>query len=186
MTECRETDEWLMAQVAAGRRELLTVLVRRYANPLLTFLVRMTNDHHRAEELFQEVFLQVWLKRRQYQAPRPFRSWLFAIAANHGRAAFRRARPRDASLDGAGEPLSVSGSSPIDAAIAVETCEAVAAAVAQLPAKQRQVIVLRIWNGLSFAEIAQAIGAAEVTARSHMHHGLNAMRRYLEPKLRDA
>jgi DNA-directed RNA polymerase specialized sigma24 family protein len=44
--------------------------------------------------------------------------------------------------------------------------------------------VLRIWNGLSYAEIAQTTGVGEATARSHMFHGLAAVRKYLEPRLK--
>jgi DNA-directed RNA polymerase specialized sigma24 family protein len=45
-------------------------------------------------------------------------------------------------------------------------------------------VVLRIWEGLSYAQIAQIVGREEVTVRTNMHHGLAAMRRYLEPRLR--
>src|SRR5919199_3630298 len=83
-----DRDEWLMAQVANGSRDHLEPLIRRYANPLLTFIQRMIGDRHRSEELFQEVFLAVWTKRRQYQFPRPFRAWLYAIPAHKCRASF--------------------------------------------------------------------------------------------------
>ncbi len=55
--------------------------------------------------------------------------------------------------------------------------------VEQLPPQQRTVIVLRIWNGLSFREISEVVGTTESTARSNMHRGLQTMRSYLEPRL---
>ncbi|HEV3444288.1 MAG TPA: sigma factor [Gemmataceae bacterium] len=76
MHQAQERDEWLMAQVADGKREHLEPLIRHYANPLLIFIRRMVGDQHRSEELFQDVFLAVWVKRRQYEFPRPFKSWL--------------------------------------------------------------------------------------------------------------
>lgn len=82
-------DEWLMGQVARGRRDGLDILVRRYAGPLLTFLTRMTGDRHRSEELFQDVFLAVWVKGRQYDPFRMFKPWLYRIAINKCRASFR-------------------------------------------------------------------------------------------------
>src|SRR5262249_57506878 len=85
----QERDEWLMAQVALGKRDYLEPLIRRYASPLLTFIQQMVHDRHRSEELFQEVFLAVWVKRRQYQFPRTFKSWLYAIAVNKCPAPFR-------------------------------------------------------------------------------------------------
>jgi len=67
MAAIGEPDETLMARTADGDRACLELLVRRHATPLLTFLARMAGDRHRGEELFQEVFLAVWVKRRQYQ-----------------------------------------------------------------------------------------------------------------------
>jgi RNA polymerase sigma-70 factor (ECF subfamily) len=184
MSQPDQSDEWLMGQVSLGKRDHLTGLVRRYAGPLLTFIERMTGDRHRSEELMQEVFLRVWLKRKTYKASNRFRSWLFAIAANHCRTAFRRSKPKAESLPERGGQVPVAaGPSPAEAAVSAETANLVAAAVAQLPPQQRMVVVLRTFSGLSFAEIGQAIGRSEVTARSHMHHALCGMRRYLEPRM---
>jgi RNA polymerase sigma-70 factor (ECF subfamily) len=176
-----ERDESLMQLVAAGRADLLEWLVRRHATGLLTFLVRMLGDRHRAEEQFQEVFLAVWLKRRQYQFPRPFRPWLYAIALNRCRAVFRLRTPPPLSL--VTEPVAPAGddNSPAEQVIAEETAELVSRAVTRLPAQQRAVVVLRIWQGLGYGKIAEVIGCTEGTVRSHMHHGLAALREALQP-----
>src|SRR6266571_1836886 len=92
MNQRNDRDEWLMAQVALDKREFLEPLIRRYANPLLTFIRRMVGDAHRSEELFQEVFLAVWVKRHQYRFPQPLKAWLYAIALNKCRASFRERR----------------------------------------------------------------------------------------------
>jgi RNA polymerase sigma-70 factor (ECF subfamily) len=176
-----ERDEWLMGQVALGRRQYLEPLVRRYAGPLLTFIRRMHGDGHGSEDLFQEVFLAVWCKRKQYQFPRSFKSWLYAIALNKCRAVYRRKRAPALRLHQEGSPEpQAAGETPSKTAVAVETASAVQAAVVKLPTKQRQVVVLRVWNGLSYAEIAEAIGSTEATARSHMHHALAALRGTLD------
>jgi len=186
MNQASASDERLMGQVAQGNREHLEILVRRHASPLLTYIERMVGDHHRAEELFQDVFLAVWVKRRTYRFPRTFRSWLFAIATNRCREAFRRVRPMDVlpPQEWAGAAPASSGPTPAEAAVATETANLVAAAVAQLPPGQRTVVVLRNWNGLSFAEIAEVVGRSEGTVRSNMHHALAGIRRYLEPRMR--
>src|SRR5262245_35181724 len=90
MNAPEERDEWLMTQVARGKRDQLEPLIRRHATPLLTFIPRMVGDRHKSEELFQEVFLAVWVKRGTYKFPRPFKPWLYAIALNKCRAAFRK------------------------------------------------------------------------------------------------
>lgn len=186
MNPREERDEWLMAQVALGKREHLELLVRRYASPLLTFIQRMVGDRHQGEELFQEVFLAVWRNRRQYQFPRPFKAWLYAIAVNRCRAAFRSRKPGSpGSLDDeVSAALPASGPSPADTAIATEQASLVLQAVAQLPTQQRLVVVLRIWDDLSYTEIADVLKRSEGTVRANMHHALAAIRQQLEPRLR--
>jgi RNA polymerase sigma-70 factor, ECF subfamily len=178
-----DRDEWLMAQVALGKRDHLEPLVRRYASRLLTFIRRMVGDEHRSEELFQDVFLSVWEKRKTYRFPKPFKAWVYAIAANKCRANYRGQRLRTfAPLDDDGP--AASSDEPADTLIATETATIVSSAVAQLPPQQRLVVVLRVWDGLSYGEIAEIVERPEGTVRSHMHHGLAAMRKYLEPRLR--
>jgi RNA polymerase sigma-70 factor (ECF subfamily) len=185
MDQAQRPDEWLMAEVRLGERAALEPLIRRYATPLLTFIQRMIGDRHHSEELFQEVFLAVWKKRRQYQFPRPFKPWLYRIAINRCRAAFRGRGvptcdfPKEDSLTAPGD----SDPSPPDQAIATETAALVTAAVTRLPPQQRLVVVLRIWDELSYAEIASLLGRTEATVRSHMHHGLAALKQYLGPRL---
>jgi RNA polymerase sigma-70 factor (ECF subfamily) len=185
MQERDDRDEWLMARVAHGERDCLAALVRRHATRLLTFIERMAGDRHRAEELFQEVFLAVWVKRAQYEFPRPFRPWLYAIAANKCHAAARGGRPAAVALDdSAAWAPAAADPSPEESAVATETAALVAGAVTLLPPQQRAVVVLRVWEGMSYADIAEALGRSEATVRSHMHHGLAALRKHLEPRLR--
>ncbi len=146
MAPLGEPDETLMARTADGDRACLELLVRRHATPLLTFLARQCGDRHRAEELFQEVFLAVWVKRRLYQSPRPFRPWLYAIALNKCRAAFR-VRPGPAALTEDGP--TDAGTSPADAVVAAETADLVGRAVARLPEQQRAVVTLARLGGTS-------------------------------------
>jgi RNA polymerase sigma-70 factor (ECF subfamily) len=181
----RAKDEDLMMRVAKGNREAMSPLLRRYASPLLTFIRRMTGDWHRSEELFQEAFLAVWQNRRGYEYPRPFRPWLFGIALNKCRADFRKCVAAPVFLADEPElPAAARDHTPVEAAIASETASLVTQAVGTLPPKQRAVLVLRVWNGLEYAEIAQVLDRTEATIRSQMFHALAGMRRYLEPRLR--
>src|SRR5262249_50724591 len=110
---------------------------------------------------------------------------LYGIAVNRCRASLR---VRDV-LHGLGLPEDspavpvAAGPGPADSAIATETAALVTTAVALLPPQQRAVVVLRIWQGMSYAEIAEIRGRREGTGRSHMHHGLAALRKSLEPRL---
>jgi len=187
MDKQQNRDEWLMAEVAEGKREALEPLVRRHATPLLSFLQRMAGDRHRGEDLFQEVFLAVWAKRSQYVFPRPFKPWLYAIAVNKCRAAYRQMEwagpnPYPVPFEESAAPAAAEPS-PAETAVAVETAVIIGKALTLLPAQQRAVVVLRLWEQLNYHEIGEIVACTPATARSHMHHGLCALRRYLEPRL---
>jgi RNA polymerase sigma-70 factor (ECF subfamily) len=182
MTTESPRDEWLMAEVAVGTRDSLEHLIRRYATPLLTFIERMVGNQHQSEELLQDVFLAIWKNRRQYQFPRPFKPWLYAIAINRCRTSFRKNSLWVVRLEE--EPaLPATAAEPVDAAIGTETAALLANAVAALPGQQRAVIALKIWEGLSYAQIADVLDRTEGTVRAHMHHGLAALRKHLEHRL---
>jgi RNA polymerase sigma factor (sigma-70 family) len=183
MDSGNQRDELLMAQAALGETAPLEQLVRRHAEPLLTFLRRMVGDRHRSEELFQEVFLAIWSKRKQYEFPRPFKPWLYTIAVNKCRAAFRGRAPMGSGLllDGDFVPPDP-GVGPEGLAMAAETAESVVRAVDRLPEQKRAVVALRIWQGLAYADIAKTLGCTEGTVRSHMHHALASLRAMLAPR----
>jgi len=164
----READEWLMACVAGGDRKRLAVLVRRYATPLLTFIVRMVGDHHRGEELFQEVWLAVWVRRRQYRPALPFKPWLHQIAVNKCREAMRRKTLPVLAGESAGAlaaGATADTTDPHDAAAADDAADLLAEAVLRLPEKQRAVVAMRVWQQMAFAEIAEVLGRREGTRR---------------------
>lgn len=182
MSGMSRSDEDLMAAVAGGQTHVLEELMRRHGGPLLAFLQRVLGDRHRGEEVFQEVFLTVWSKRHRYDYPRRFRPWLYAIALNKCRAFFRSRSFVDAPGTLAGEPADP-GRLPVDGLVAAETAELVGHALAALTTRQRAVVTLRIWEQLSYAQIADVVNSTEATVRSHMHHGLAALRRRLGPHL---
>ena len=184
MDDVQKPDEWLMLQVSRGRNDCLATLLRRHADGLFTFIFRMIGRRHRAEELFQEVFLLVFNRRNLYEYPRPFRPWLYAIAANACRADFRKAAPGSVPLEEFGPAAPESSEpTPDEAAERNEQAALVVEAVTQLPSQQRLVVVLRVWNQLSYNDIAAVAGCSEATARSHMHAALAGLRKLLEMRL---
>jgi RNA polymerase sigma-70 factor (ECF subfamily) len=172
-----------MGQVALGRRECLSPLVARHAAGLMTFIRRMISDHHQSEEVFQDVFLAVWTHGKTYHFPRPFKPWLLGIAVKKCQGQWRkqsfwfRRTPQEVAM------LTDGAATPDEAAIQCENARLVSEAVARMPEAQRTVLVLRVWNHLSYAEIAQVIDRSEATVRSHMFHGLATLRKYLEPRM---
>ena len=183
MSLADESDESLMRRVRLGEREPMSVLVRRFANQLLTFIRRLGVRPQAADEVFQEVFLAVWTHRRSYQLKRNFKPWLLGIATNKCRAAVRRSR-RTVSIDSSPRWTGV-GAAPVDDLIQTETLQLVELGVSRLPMKQREVVVMRMWNNMSYAEIAAALNRSESTIRTNMSFGLKILREFLEPRLRE-
>src|SRR5712692_7198133 len=94
------SDEDLLAQFRRGRSEAFGVLVRRYERELYGYLRRYLGDASLAEDVFQNTFLQLFLKSNQYEPGRPVRPWLYTIATNQAIDALRRTgRHQAVSLD---------------------------------------------------------------------------------------
>jgi len=170
-----ETDERLMLRFKAGDARAFEVLMRRHRTPVFTFLVRQTGDRGRAEDLCQEAFLKVVRAAPGWEKRSSFRTWLFTIARNLAvdearRLGFRRAEPLDPDAPVAEDPA------PDRAADGSLLRPKLLAALEALKPEQREVLLLREYSGLRFAEIAEVTGTPENTVKSRMRYALEALR----------
>jgi len=168
-----------------GHGEAFGVLVRRYERELYGYLRRYVGDASLAEDVFQNTFLQVYVKSGQYEPGRPVRPWLYTIATHQAIDAMRRnSRHQAVSLDetrsdegvgelaGLMELLQSRGPSPVEAATAQERREHVRASVDRLPDFLRQVLILAYYQGLRYREIADILGIPVGTVKSRLHAAL--------------
>jgi RNA polymerase sigma-70 factor (ECF subfamily) len=151
------------------------------------YLRRFLADEHQAEDLTQEVFLQVQRSLASYDETRDPRAWLFTIATNKLRD-FWRARAAETGVLEASwdqeEPLPTPAlrAPPADAELeGAELAEHVRAAIEALPAGLRAAVVLRVYEELSFEEIGRILGRNEVAVRKRFSRGLAALREALGP-----
>ncbi len=177
------SDEQLMSAVMAGDQAALAALVTRHHNLLLSYLFRLTGgDHLLAEDLAQETFLRV-LQQRIYQADRPFKPWLYAIATNLARDHFKSAAVRQRWRDDPTEEtlfhLCDSTPGPEECALASEQGSEVAAALAQLSEEYRATLLLRFYQGLSLQEIAETLHIPLGTVKSRLSVGTHHLRELL-------
>ncbi|MFH0983864.1 MAG: sigma-70 family RNA polymerase sigma factor [Planctomycetota bacterium] len=190
-------DAEALASVIERARELepeaYDELVDAYGQRLFGFLYRLTGSREDAEDLLQEVYLRVVRTLPDYTHEGRFEGWLFRIAANLGRDRIRRARrspsilPMSAAREdgdfdvGTEWDRSDGGeASPDRPLIRREQIDSMQAALEQLPAAEREVIMLRHYSALSFAEIAELMGTPLGTALARAHRGLAKLRRILE------
>jgi RNA polymerase sigma-70 factor (ECF subfamily) len=183
-----ETDEQLMRRFQRGEARAFETLMRRHRSPVYAFLLRLTGERTRAEDLAQETFLRLVKGASGWEPRAAVRTWLFTIARNLAvdasrRQVFRAAESLDApGAEGEGHrhpPPAATGPAPDEAAEAARLRPRLEAALAALPADQREVFLLREHAGLSFPEIAEAVGVNENTAKSRMRYALLALRERL-------
>jgi RNA polymerase sigma-70 factor (ECF subfamily) len=176
------SDEWLMRGYLDGHETCLAMLIRRYERELFSYLRRLTTDATLAEDVFQNTFLQVHVKRHLYEAGRPFRPWLYTIATHQAIDALRRNRRHQRpSLDTEHEAgrydasstlldlVSGEESDPHADAERSERRELVRAAVDGLAEHLRVVVVLSYYQGLKYKDIADILDIPVGTVKSRLH-----------------
>jgi RNA polymerase sigma-70 factor (ECF subfamily) len=164
-----ETDAHLIQRVAEGDGDAFTELYRRFARPVLAMAIRQLGDNGRAEEAAQETFAAVWRSARSFRPERGSGSaWLYAVARH---AIIDRARQRR-------EPVAEAQEEASPAAGPDEVVELswlswrVHSAVEQLPERERAVLELAYWSGLSQAEIASYLDVPLGTVKTRTRTGL--------------
>ena len=169
-------DAELVRAFKGGDDAALGELIGRYRDRLYAYLRRLAGDDAGAEDMFQDTWVKVARGIGAYREDGRFSAWLFSVARNTAMDALRRRRPGNVSLDAAsegdtmrhgvpvppGRPLSETISSaepgPEASYEASESRRAIGAALAELSPEQREVFLLRHYSGMSFKEIADALG----------------------------
>jgi RNA polymerase sigma-70 factor (ECF subfamily) len=142
---------------------------------LLLFARRWANCRADAEDIVQEAFVRFWRRRHSIENRTLLYSAVRSAALDRLRSERRRARREAAvALDGAERvaPFFAAGD---------EGQQLLAAAVERLPNEQREVVIMKIWNELTFAEIANILEISQNTAASRYRYALGALRKALQP-----
>ena len=158
-------DAELVRAFRGGDEAALGELIERYRDRLYAYLRRLAGDPSGAEDMFQDTWVKVARNIGAYREENKFSAWLFSVAHNTAMDALRRRRPDSVSLDAAPEdglPLSETMGSaepgPEASYAAAESRRAIDGALAELSPEQREVFLLRHYSGMSFREIAGALG----------------------------
>jgi RNA polymerase sigma-70 factor, ECF subfamily len=190
----RSSDEELMRRTQNKDRQAFEILYERYHASVLSYLYRMLGNLEDVESIAQEVFLRAFRFAPTYRFPQKFSTWLFTITRNLA-INYSRRRKRspvrnvtELNLEGvdiSGDPWQVAQRATDD----VEKQEEIARvlkALDDLPNDQKEVIVLGVFQDLSYAEMEEITGTKAVTLRSRMFHGLKRLARMISAKEIDA
>lgn len=176
----QENDVALLKAIAARDEVALAQLYDRYRAILFGLLMRILNNREEAEDVLQEVFLQVWRKAADFDESRgrPF-TWLVTLARSRGIDRLRSLASRERVAEaGAREPSEEISDAASDA-FKSEQRGLVSDALAKLPDEQKRPIMLAYFDGLTQSEIATSLGAPLGTVKTRMRTGMIRLRELL-------
>ncbi len=179
------TDEELVDAFQAGDLSAFDDLLRRWERRIQAAIYRVMGTEDEARDLCQETFLKAYRALGGFKREARFSSWLYQIALNLCRDRMRRRKGRTlVSLDALDEegltPPRRQDPSPLDLVEADTLSRAVAAAIEGLPDEQREVIVLKEYQDLTFLEIAEILDVPLSTVKTRLYRGLGQLRLRLE------
>ena len=181
-----DEDVRLMLAFRDGDERAFDALFERWSGRVLRFVERMVGEASVAEDLVQETFVRVWRARERYRPEARFSTWLFTIAGNAARNELRRPfrRAPHESMDPAGEgallELAVEDPPADEVVDARRSGQGLGAALAALPERQREALWLRAVEGLSYAEVAEALATTEKSVKALIHRARVALAREAE------
>ncbi len=170
-----ETEKELVDMVLAGRTEAFEPLVAPHRGPLLALASRLTKDRQEALEVVQEALLRAYRSLARYDPARPFRNWLYQIAANEARDRYRKKVRERASFEEAAA-MAPAADDPEAGQDRREIAEGVRRAMAALSPREREVFVLRDLEELDIRETSRVLGCSPVSVRVHLSAARRKMR----------
>jgi RNA polymerase sigma-70 factor, ECF subfamily len=175
-TPTNPTDEKLMLAFSQGSSEAFTELFRRYRQPIFAFFCRRLTDPTHAEELTQEAFLALIRSAARYQPRALFRTYIYAVAFRILRAHRRKTIFRAAFFASAGTSHDPTAHDTTEAGLLVRR------AVAKLDPTDREILLLREFDQLSYSEIGDLLRLPVNTVRSRLFRARAALRDLLQAR----
>ena len=168
----------LIDRSAAGDQEAFRQLVLRYHRLVINVAYRALGELALAEDVAQDVFIKVYKALPGYRHDKPFKHWLYRVAANAVTDALRRRRPI-VSLDGMEQPIASREGDPQDISARHDLQRAVRDAIASLPSHYRDTIALQAFGELSYDEIAKTLDIPLGTVMSRLNGAKKLLRERL-------
>ena len=175
-------DSALIAKMTAGDELALSALYDRYAPLLFGMLSRVLNDRQAAEEVLQDVFLQLWNNPARFDATRgSLPAWLVVIGRNRAISRLRGRRDREVLEEEEGDFAGTFASAQNieDEAARAQLARNVTAALERLPIEQRQALELAYFEGMTQTEIAARTGAPLGTVKTRVRTAMQSLRQIL-------
>ena len=190
----QDPDAALMLRVRKGEQDAFAQLVDKYKQPIMNLAYRMLHDPTEAEDMAQNVFVQVYKSAHRYEAASKFSTWLFTIARNLCLNEIRRRSRHPADSLDAPHPEQEDqpwqqyedkkAVPPPESLLHGELAGKIEEALAELPENQRTAILLCRQDELSYEDIAKVLGCSLSATKSLIHRGRETLKEKLKPYLR--
>ncbi len=185
------TDEELMSGVANADVKSFNVLFNRYYKQIFNFIKKNVHDHTSSEDITQEVFMRIYKSAARFDPERKFSSWIYKIAFNEVKRYYTKSsakktssinEPLDASSGTAerSDLLEYKGLGPELTTESEKRVQQIKKLIETLPEKQRTVVILKVYQELTFEEISQVLDCPLSTVLSRMRYAVKKMQRALD------
>lgn len=164
-----KSDLQLVDEVRKGNRTSFSELVRRHQRGVLRLSMRFMKNIDTAQDVVQEAFIKAYEKLHLFEGRSAFKSWLYQIAVNTARNKLRENRYDHMDIDFVHLGVTAKAEKNL---IHLAVAEIIQKEVEKLPFKQKTALLLRIYEDMSFAEIAEVMGCPYDTAKANYRHGL--------------
>lgn len=164
------SDDHIIQMVKNGDKKAFGLLVRRHQKALLRMCVRLMRDATAAEDIVQESFIKAFEKIHSFEGRSSFKSWLFQIAVNTTKNKWRS--HREDAVDHEQMPQMSEAATAEKDLIKNAVAQLIAEAIETLPFRQKTALTLRIYEDLSFKEIADIMQCPYDTAKANFRHAL--------------
>jgi RNA polymerase sigma-70 factor (ECF subfamily) len=170
----------LLLRIAEGNEHAFRKLFDHYWDNVYSVAFVLTKSSVLSEEIVQDVFLKIWLKRDQLVSVTKFEGYLFIVARNHIYNELRKKTMERPFVEHLDQYFLETSALPGQEMMLKETKQMIDRAVKQLPPQQRAVFELSRNEGLDHAKIADKLGISRLTVKSHMTKALQSIRQYLQ------
>jgi RNA polymerase sigma-70 factor (ECF subfamily) len=171
------SDLELVEKVKSGDRRSFSELVKRHQRSVLRLSLRFMKDTDAAEDVTQEAFIKAYEKLNSFEARASFKSWLFQIAVNTARNKLREFKRDTVDFEDANLAVDAEAENTL---VHTAVADILQKEVEKLPMKQKTALVLRVYEDLSFNEIADIMECPYDTAKANYRHALLKLRQTFE------
>jgi RNA polymerase sigma-70 factor (ECF subfamily) len=175
----REPDALWIKQIAEGNREAFEKLYGEYQKRLFRYFVRMVGATETAEELTNDVLVEVWKKAGDFRGLSKVSTWIFGIAHHKAMNAYRSRKPPTVDIEAAANEADP-GATPEQSAAQVNLKEKIKRALVALSPEHREVMELTFTNGLSYQEISDIMQCPVNTVKTRMFYAKKQLQEILE------